>query len=418
MRRIPLAMGLLAFTFLSTPHAADVDYVKAVAAAQEASDLASLNRLCNEWAAAAPGDERPRLILGQTLAKAGMPDRALEQFELATEANPLSPGPRCEIGGLFLGAGKADAAMAEFTEVLRHHPGHLPALLGCVHAQLRKGDVNGALTAVRRALKASPDDASVKAALGECLWRLGKPGEARTQLTAALEADPGNADALFGWARALQSEGKDQESVEAWQRFLAREPSGPRAERVRNGWAVLSEERLPRACRAYPRWSPDGRRIMFGYGRLRSIELDSKAITDVREPGNEKLYVHDWSPDGRRLALDTPRGILIVRLGGLGLSPVGIAAKRAGATLSVTVTSRSEEAQQADLRWEFFDSDSLRIGPPGETDESVDLASEEGVEFTVDIPAADVPKVRTAEVRALNQVGTGAVALVDCGEEG
>ena len=100
------------------------------------------------------------------------------------------------------------------------------------------------------------------------------------------------------------------------------------------------------------------------------------------------------------------------------MSPVGIAAKRAGATLSVTVTSRSEEAQQADLRWEFFDSDSLRIGPPGETDESVDLASEEGVEFTVDIPAADVPKVRTAEVRALNQVGTGAVALVDCGEEG
>ena len=588
--------------------AADVDFPKAVAEAQEANDVAAINRLCNQWATAAPGDERPRLILGRTLVKAGMTDRALEQFELAAEANPLSPAPRCEIGRLFLNAGDGDAAMKEFSEVLRHHHGHLPAQLGCVRAQLAKGDANGALAAARRAVQANPDSASVKAALGECLWRLGKPGEAKTQLKAALGADPENADALFGWARALQSEGKEREAAEQWQRFLAREPSGPRAERVRNGWVVLSEERLPRACRGYPRWSPDARRIMFGYGRLRSIELDSKAITDVREPGNEKLYVHDWSPDGRslvcrrlmpdrrsevflydlapdgtlqlvgdgpigeaamgrfspdgtkvalsggvvvrdgrripvglavfdlqagrdavvpwgnkerlsrnqgawgpdsrtlvfhahgepdhsdrqlflavqdgtapplqitdngamnvvpciapdgrsvafetdaqgapatiflvraegvsdpvplaqgktpswspdgrRLALDTPRGILIVRLGGLGLSPVGIAARRAGATLSVTVTSRSEEAQQVGLRWEFFDDDSFRVGLPGETEESIDLEPGAGAELILEVPPEDAPKVRTAKIRALNQAGAGAVALVDWAQEG
>ena len=56
--------------------AADVDYVRAVAAAVKAGKPADVNRLCAQWAAADPGNERPRLILGRALLKAGRADRA------------------------------------------------------------------------------------------------------------------------------------------------------------------------------------------------------------------------------------------------------------------------------------------------------------------------------------------------------
>ena len=43
-----------------------------------------------------------------------MVNRAIEQFELAAEANPLSPVPRCEMGLLFLKEKKPDVAAKEF----------------------------------------------------------------------------------------------------------------------------------------------------------------------------------------------------------------------------------------------------------------------------------------------------------------
>ena len=110
MRSRLASLGAAIVSSIACLHAADVDYPKAVAEAQERGNLAEVNRLCAAWSVAEPGDERPHLVLGRVLKDTGHIDRAVEQFELAAEANPLSPVPRCELGSVFLREGKPDMA--------------------------------------------------------------------------------------------------------------------------------------------------------------------------------------------------------------------------------------------------------------------------------------------------------------------
>jgi len=309
-------------------YAADVNYEKAVAEALKANRLADVNRLCKEWAKAEPGNERPRIILGQALLRVGMPDRAVEQFELAAEANPLSPAPRCEMGGLFLTQGKPDAAAKEFGEALRLDSTCVPAAIGRAQAKLQRNDAMGALADAKRALRANPDSAQVRAVVGDCLLALGKVEEAQAELRKAVESDPKSADALFSLAKAVEIAGREKEAQEHWQRFLEAEPTGERAEKARNGWVLLKTETLPPGCRRMPVWSPDGKRILFGYGTMRMIHLRDKRITELKPPDGARLFEPDWSPDGKRMVFraQTADGMVIalyeLRPGGT-LEPTG-----------------------------------------------------------------------------------------------
>ena len=301
MRRATVAVLTLCCLPSGLAPGAEVDYGNAVASALKANKLADVNRLCIQWAKAEPGDERPRIILGRVMLKAGMVERAIEQFELATEANPLSPAPRCEMGLLFLSGSKPDMAIKEFDQALRVAPACLAAMVGRARAKLLKGDSQEALEDAERALGADSKSPEARAILADCLLALGKTTEALVEFERVLGAAPANADALFGLAKACQIIGKDDDAQQYWSRFLEVEPSGARAERARNGWVVLKSQRLPKTCRYYPVWSPDGKRIMFGYGSPRIISLADESIVDIVAPDGAKLFNHAWSPDGKEL---------------------------------------------------------------------------------------------------------------------
>ena len=281
--------------------AAEVDYEKAVAEAVKAGKAADVNRLCTKWAAAEPGNEQPRIILGRTLLKTGMADRAIEQFELAGEANPLSPAPRCEMGLLFLRERKPDMAAKEFNAALRIDRTSLLAMLGRARVDLLKGDAKAALAQAQRALGVHAGSAEAHAGVGDCLIALDRAEEALAEFRQAARLDPSSADGLFGLAGACQLTGREEEAQEHWQRFLEAEPRGRRAEAVRQGWAVLRSEQLPSVCRAHLVWSPDGKRIMFGFDKPRIIDLRSRRIVNVTSPDGAKLIAPDWAPDGRRV---------------------------------------------------------------------------------------------------------------------
>ncbi|MBT3375724.1 MAG: tetratricopeptide repeat protein [Lentisphaerae bacterium] len=183
-RKTLLGLSLLLLIVTFAGRAADVDYAAVVAEAAKTGDMASVSRLCRRWAAAEPGDERPRIILGRTLLEAGMTDRALEQFELAVEANPLSPVPRCELGLLFLRARKPDMAAKEFGESLRIDPTYLPAQLGKARVKLAEGEADEALRRAKEAVRSNPENVDARALVARSRL-LARPWEGRRGVSRA-----------------------------------------------------------------------------------------------------------------------------------------------------------------------------------------------------------------------------------------
>lgn len=146
-----------------------------------------------------------------------------------------------------------------------------------------------------------------------------------------------------------------------------------------------------------------------------------------RPPGIELVRIHGdrppirfadgkdphWAPDGRKLAHDSPSGIVIAHLGGLDASPLALAAKRSAAVLSVVASNQSEVVQQVYLRWEAFGGDSVRLGPACQSEEPAELKPGERVEWALEIPGEALANVRTVKIRVLNADGVGVVELLD-----
>ena len=289
--------------------AAETNYATAVANAIQAGEIAKAKQLCDQWVGAEPDNEQPRLILGRALLKSGTIDQALEQFELAAEVNPLSPVPHYEVGLLFMAAERLDRAASEFGEALRVDADYLPAMLGRVKIKLLKDDAEAALADAERVVDSHPDSASAHAMVSDCLFALGEAEEALVASRRAFELEPRNADVLFGLARACQTIGEEAESQQHWRRFLEAEPSGKRADRVRNGWIVLHTREAAEGQGWQGRgvtWSPDGRRLAF---------MTSQRTLDVLPLGKPQAGLREiattatsflsprWSPDGRYIAM-------------------------------------------------------------------------------------------------------------------
>ena len=316
MGRVVAGMGLLLLTAVWA-QAQDVDYAAAVAAAQKAGDLASLNRLCNEWIEAQPKDDRPRLILGRILLRLDKVDQAVEQFELAAEANPLSAAPRSEIGNVFLKAQKYAEAIKEYDQALQINRKHVPALAGKARAKLAQDKAAAALVDARAAVKAGPEDASANAVLGEVLLATGATEDALDAVRKAAELGADNADAWYSLGLCLDTLERPVEAQDAWQRFLELENQGERAVRVRHGWVVLDttlfhpELKRDGHCGAF---SPDGKHVAIvvqGRGIFRVPFQGEAELTPVvpGPDGADQQREISWSPDGSELLFyETFRG--------------------------------------------------------------------------------------------------------------
>ena len=131
LRRFILSSLLVA----SVASAQDADVSKAAQEAFKAGDLAKAKQFCEAWAEKKPTDERPYLMLGRVYLKLEMIDRALEQLEMAREVNPLNPEPICEVGKIFLEAGKPEEAIVEFESALLVRKDYGPALKALAEAK-------------------------------------------------------------------------------------------------------------------------------------------------------------------------------------------------------------------------------------------------------------------------------------------
>ena len=322
---VRMSLGLAVLSTTCVVRAAGVDYAKAVAAAQKEEDLASVNRLCNEWIEAKPRDDRPRVILGRIYLQLDKVEEAVEQFELAAEANPLITEPHYEMGNILLKSGKHAEAVKEYEEALRISRKCVPALLGKGRAKLALGDAKGALAEARRGQQCKPDDARINALCAEVLLALGSAEEALVAARKTVEQDSENADAWYCYAKTLDTLDRAEEAQDAWRRFLDLEQDGERAKRVGNGWVVLGIDAL------FPRFegrttsctlSPDGRHVAFvsyqeGIYRAPLDAQHAPVLLTSCPEGCDQRHL-SWSPDGTELlyyeALYKTRGARVKRI--------------------------------------------------------------------------------------------------------
>src|SRR4029078_1588392 len=103
----------------------------------------------------------------------------------------------------YLGLGDTAAARGEWALARGHYqrgldanPDNLLLLLALGKAQLAGQDATAALASFERARQLAPTNAARYAGVGRALWALGRLDEALDQLSAAVQRNPNDAEAM------------------------------------------------------------------------------------------------------------------------------------------------------------------------------------------------------------------------------
>ena len=140
-----------------------------------------------------------RIRLGQYLAEAGQPAKAIE---LLKDTAGSDPDALIALGNAYTLAGRVGEASAVFRRLIASDPGNAIAYENLGMAQLQGRDVKGAEASLRRAIALDPSLAGAYTALGVVLATTGRSSEA-----------------IDAWKRALALDPSDQNAADNLKRF-------------------------------------------------------------------------------------------------------------------------------------------------------------------------------------------------------
>ncbi len=129
-----------------------------------------------------PEREQARWWLAQGLLEIGHYQEALDHMALLNKIHPDDPDIRIRLALCHFRLNHDAEARALLDGVLAEHPDHGQALLTRGQLELKADHFADAETYLRRAARGMPYDYKAQWALGDCLRRAGKTGEAETQL--------------------------------------------------------------------------------------------------------------------------------------------------------------------------------------------------------------------------------------------
>lgn len=143
-----------------------------------------------------PSDHRWPYYLACIDQITGETDAAAERFRRVLQLDPEYPTTYARLGQIELDRGRLDAADSLFAQYTRRAPGDYLGLVGSGRVALARGDAEGALALLERAVARGGDDFQVHRVLGTILSRLGHREEAERRFARSAELPQG------AWFRA------------------------------------------------------------------------------------------------------------------------------------------------------------------------------------------------------------------------
>jgi tetratricopeptide (TPR) repeat protein len=339
------------------------------AAALIGSDqLAEAERLLSQVLKVAPNEAAALNLMGALRAKQGRLDEAEALFTRAVRSDAALVGAHMNLAHLYLLRGVPDKTAAELSEVLRLEPGNAEAgyrlawlllsqgrvdeclslverlkasravsapLLGvAASAYLKKGDKAAAVSALKKAielspdeaayhftlgvawlkhppnmeeaalsfrqfLKLRPDDAQGQLLLGYVLLRQKQYTEARALLEKNVQKGSGTPEAFYYLGLIAQGQNEDERAVEFFEKSIRQEPSFAHAH-IALGATYLKlkdYERARQALEAGVKLSPEDTKAHYNlamlYARLKDPERAQEEMQTL-----ERLKGEGKTPEG------------------------------------------------------------------------------------------------------------------------
>jgi len=239
------------------------------------------------WVSREPQSSRAHVCLADIYERLGEQDRAVREYRVATKLDPQFTEAHLRMGALFASRAEYTDARDAYDKALDSDGFCTQAHDGLARVALQRDDVEQADKHAGTALALSPDDPEIMATHAEVRRRAGDSVQARAGFRAALNAAPTCAEALFGMAATVQSEGDERLAQHFWQRFLAVESDTQRAWLARNGLVELSQRQLSGVdgWNQRPVMSPDGKQIAFA-GRAKGTDSSAWRIYTMPADGS------------------------------------------------------------------------------------------------------------------------------------
>ncbi len=165
---------------------------------------------------------------GIVRVKLGNRTEALADFDQAIALNPRSSFTYANRGQLRVELGDLDHAIEDFTRAVELNPRDCSPYCSRGFARLQQGDHTGAIADFTRAIEAEPRSFEGYFARGTTHVKRGDHALALSDLTRVLEIDPRNWKAYVYTGNALESLGRRDEAVRAYERGMALAPEADR----------------------------------------------------------------------------------------------------------------------------------------------------------------------------------------------
>jgi len=250
----------------------------------------------------APVGSVARVDAGKALLERGFPDKAIDQLEIAIEADPENVLAHYTMALALIQLDRYEGATAHLEQVRRLRPASPNYFNATAQMLFRQGEHARAAQLWRESVHRDPDDPEVHYALADVLIRTGERTEAERHLRQSLALDPGNADVHFALGALLNDRRSYDEAAIQLNEAARLDPQDD-ALRFYLGTFLAQRGRMAEAVphlQAAARALPDDPAIRVNLGVALARQGETQpAIDELRRA---LQLAPDWSRPAYRLA--------------------------------------------------------------------------------------------------------------------